>query len=122
MDRSTIAPLTTIHPGHPLRLQDGAGTRISVLHGKAWVTQDADAADRLLTEGDDFVLDRGGLSLVTALEEEAQVSVTPPAPVRTSLWARIQRASIDRARLHAMQDRELRDIGLCRSQIELIGR
>jgi uncharacterized protein YjiS (DUF1127 family) len=122
MDRSPIAPVTTLSPGRFLR-EHAPGTRLSVLHGKVWVTQDGDPADRVLVEGDDFVFDRAGLSLITALEEEAQVAITPPAPGKASLWSRLhraRRAALDRARLHEMQDRELRDIGLCRSQIDAL--
>lgn len=129
MDRHPVAPSTTIAPNRPLRLESAAGSRVTVLHGKVWITQDQDTRDCLLAEGDDFLLDRSGLAVVTALEDDAQVAITPAdamkAPAPASLWTRFvnaRRAQIDRARLRAMHDRELQDIGLCRSQIELVGR
>ncbi len=129
MDHYPISPSITIQPEHPHRLRDGAGHRVTVLHGQAWITQDGDPRDRLLVAGDDFVLDRGGLAVVTALEEEAQVALTGPerasAAPKQSFWSRLRaahRGAAARASLRAMRDRELQDIGLCRSQIELVGR
>lgn len=60
-----------------IRLEDAAGTRLRVLRGSVWITQEGDRKDYYLTGT--FTLDRPGLALVHALEP-AELGVWQPVP------------------------------------------
>ena len=60
-----------------LRLQDGAGLEVRCLLGTLWITEEAAREDTIIAYGHSFVLDRPGLSLVTALGGPALVVVQP---------------------------------------------
>jgi Protein of unknown function (DUF2917) len=70
-----------------LRLRDGVGVEVRCLPGNLWVTEEGEREDRILNRGQSFVLDRPGLSLVTALGGPAMLVVQPgtvfaPNPLR----------------------------------------
>lgn len=50
-----------------MRLADAKGWTISVLSGELWITQDGDVRDIVVGIGEDHVLDRNGLALLSAL-------------------------------------------------------
>jgi hypothetical protein len=54
-----------------LRVAEGAGLEVKSIRGHLWITQHGDLEDRIIESGQSFVLDRPGLSLVTALGELA---------------------------------------------------
>jgi hypothetical protein len=54
--------------GKPVRVDDGRGIEVSVVYGSIWITQDRDAADVCLAAGESFRIDRGGATLIDALE------------------------------------------------------
>jgi len=60
-----------------LRIADAAGFEVKCLRGNLWITQHGDLEDRIIGRGESFVLDRPGLSLVTALGEPALLVVRP---------------------------------------------
>jgi hypothetical protein len=60
-----------------LRLRDGVGVEVRCLLGSLWVTEEGEREDRILSRGQSFVLDRQGLSLVTALGGPAMLVVQP---------------------------------------------
>ena len=74
MDLSQLAPAVDLQPGQSLRMQDSVGHRIVVLQGNVWITQDRDPRDVVLGAGEDFVIDRPGLAVVTPLDGPARVS------------------------------------------------
>lgn len=59
-----------------LRVRDGKGAALRIVAGALWLTQQGDARDIVLEAGDDFVLDRNGLSVLIPLG---------PGPVRLVL-------------------------------------
>jgi hypothetical protein len=70
METTMAVPLDTpiyLKAGGLLRIVDGAGFEVKCLSGSLWITQDGDLEDRTIGHGESFVLDRPGLSLVTAL-------------------------------------------------------
>lgn len=74
------APLDTpvyLTERESLRLPDSAGLEVRCLLGNLWITEEGDGEDRILANGESFVLDRPGLSLVTALTGPALVVVQP---------------------------------------------
>ena len=74
MDLSQIASGIDLAQGEALRLEDAAGRRITVLQGHVWITQDGDPRDVVLQAGEDFVIERPGLALVTPLDGGARVA------------------------------------------------
>jgi hypothetical protein len=72
-----------LQPRELLPIEDGAGLEVKCLRGNLWITQAGDAEDNIVHGGESFVLDRSGLSLVTALLGPALLIVQPgriPAP------------------------------------------
>ena len=60
-----------------LRLENGIGLEVRSLLGNLWITEEGEREDRILSRGQSFVLDRAGLSLVTALGGPALLIVQP---------------------------------------------
>ena len=60
-----------------LPIEDGAGLEVKALAGDLWITQTGDSEDNIIRKGESFVLDRPGLTLVTALLGPAMVVVQP---------------------------------------------
>jgi hypothetical protein len=60
-----------------LPIEDGAGLEVKCLRGNLWITQAGDTEDKIVHGGESFVLDRPGLSLVTALLGPALLIVQP---------------------------------------------
>jgi DUF2917 family protein len=89
-EASMATPLDTpIHlkERESLRVHDGAGLEVRCLLGNLWITEEGERDDTIIDHGRSFVLDRAGLSLVTALGGPALVIVQPgrisaPQPLR----------------------------------------
>jgi hypothetical protein len=60
-----------------LPIEDGVGLEVKSLRGDLWITQSGDPADHLIEADQSFVLDRPGLTLVTALLGPAVLVVQP---------------------------------------------
>lgn len=76
MDLSQIAGSIPVPHSQPVRIENALGRRIAVLEGHVWVTQDGDPRDIVLGAGEDFVFDRSGLAIVSALDGAARVLQT----------------------------------------------
>lgn len=74
MDLSHFVAGIDLLPGQAFRMQDAVGQRISVLQGHVWITQDRDPRDVVLAAGEDFVIERPGLALVTPLDGAARIA------------------------------------------------
>jgi hypothetical protein len=55
-----------LEPGELVRLDDARGTTLRVTRGTLWITLEHDIRDIVLTAGDAFTIDRGGLTVVEA--------------------------------------------------------
>lgn len=67
--------------GETLPIPEGAGLEVRCIRGHLWITQHGDLEDRVIGSKQSFVLDRLGLSLVTALGQPAVVFIKPGAIV-----------------------------------------
>lgn len=76
--------VTTIDLEHEqLLVLDGPRRgRVRVLHGAAWLTEDAEAGDVVLCAGSEHV-SRGGRTLIEALgASQVQIELAPASPAR----------------------------------------
>ncbi len=92
-------------PDELVKLDGARGTTLRVTRGVLWLTLEDDTRDVVLTAGDVFTIDRGGLTLVEAQEsstvcvmgrpiEEVHVHARQPAKEEQgSAWARSIRAT-----------------------------
>jgi hypothetical protein len=58
---------SVLNRGQLRRLDDSRGTLVQCLSGTLWLTQEGDARDLILEAGDEFCIERDGLSVVSAL-------------------------------------------------------
>lgn len=80
-----------------IRLEHAAGTRLRVVRGSVWITQEGDRKDHYLPATGTIALDRPGLALVQALEPAELVvwQLVPQISVAAQLargLARVSRA------------------------------
>src|SRR5437868_6936699 len=68
-------------------IRDGAGLTVKVREGAVWITQANDPNDIVLKAGESFVINRPGVTLVSA----------PVSPAVIGVWPAIQQARVDRA-------------------------
>src|ERR1700720_4326861 len=61
-------------PNELVKLDGARGTTLRVTRGTLWLTQEHDTRDFVLTAGDVYTIDRGGLTLVGA-QDTASVCV-----------------------------------------------
>ena len=57
--------------GELVRLDGARGTTLRVTRGTLWITLENDPRDIVLTAGDSYTIDRGGLTLIEAQEATA---------------------------------------------------
>lgn len=74
-----------VQRGGLIRLGDAEGTTVRCLSGAVWVTLERDDRDILLEPGQEFSIDRAGLSLVCAIAGPAEVSIRDPRPAAETL-------------------------------------
>jgi hypothetical protein len=60
-----------------IRLQDPEGTRVQVVSGALWITQDTDRQDHWLEADSALTLDRPGLALIHAQQPSEIVLIEP---------------------------------------------
>ena len=87
MNTRDLTPATTyLRKGEILRLHRGRGQRIESIHGGLWITMDHDLRDIFIDSGEGFTVDRGGDTLISALDDASLVVLAPtPAPGETPL-------------------------------------
>jgi hypothetical protein len=72
-----------------IRLEGAAGTKLQILLGSVWITQEGDRNDYYLSATDTITLERPGLALVHALEP-TELVVWRPVP-QISVTAQLAR-------------------------------
>ena len=80
---------TTVHLARDglLGIDDGRGLRLRVASGAVWLTQQDDGRDVVLREGESFVIDRAGRTVVQALDP-AELRLNAAAEATTSTYTR----------------------------------
>ena len=73
-----------------LPIRNGMGVEVKSMRGDLWITQDADPEDRIVEAGQSFVIDRPGVTLVTALLGPAVLVLQPG---RVSALRELRRAA-----------------------------
>jgi hypothetical protein len=68
-----------------IAVRDGKGVRVLCLRGSLWITQEQSAKDVILENGDSFVIDSPGLTLVMALRPAA-LRITERGEPAASVW------------------------------------
>ena len=68
-----------------IAVRDGKGARVVCLRGSLWITQEQSATDVLLENGQSFVIDSPGLTLVMALRPAA-LRITERGQRAASVW------------------------------------
>ncbi|MCA3180649.1 MAG: DUF2917 domain-containing protein [Burkholderiales bacterium] len=74
MDMRTERVRIELDGGQTLRLQDAQGASVVVVAGEVWLTQEGDPKDVVLAAGEGHVVERGGLSVLQALDD-ARVTI-----------------------------------------------
>lgn len=84
--------------GELVRLDGARGTTLRVTRGTLWITLENDTRDIVLTGGDSYTIDRGGLTLIEAqdaaavcvmahyVDEVHQRAVNSPRRGRIATW------------------------------------
>jgi 4-oxalocrotonate tautomerase len=87
-----------------MSLTDAAGAEVAVLKGQVWLTTDGDLRDIFLAPGEVHAIERGGLTLINAVEPSV-LHVQPPRPARPwwkrwlmNVWDALAAAGEARAR------------------------
>ena len=65
-----------LHPNQTLRLVDGAGATVCALEGEVWITEENQARDIVLAQGNCYRLRNRGLALINPLGGTASVELT----------------------------------------------
>lgn len=68
-----------LRKGEIHRIRNGLGQRIEALSGCLWVTIDNDLRDIFVGPGEGFSIDRGGDTLVSAMDDSRFVLLDPVA-------------------------------------------
>ena len=61
-------PVLALEAGQVLTLDDAAGTRVVPRLGTIWVTEEGDSEDHIVGPGETLIIDRGGRTLLQALQ------------------------------------------------------
>jgi hypothetical protein len=79
---------TLISRGRMHRIEDGQGNLVQCLSGTLWLTQQGDRRDIVLEAGQEALIERGGLSILSALTDARYVLLRQPVPAVVPLHAR----------------------------------
>jgi len=67
----------------PVRIEDGRGARVRVQSGLVWLTQQGCIDDMILKAGASYLIERGGLTLVSNFgNQPAVITIEPPTWVK----------------------------------------
>jgi uncharacterized protein (DUF3084 family) len=77
--------------GNMVRIEDGRGMMVRVVSGEAWITEEGDARDHLVTAGRCVRIMSSGVTLVSALSRSS-ISLSSRASRFARLRTRLTRA------------------------------
>jgi len=69
MNTDLKLPSISLHHGQAHRIESGKGLLVQCLSGTLWLTQDSDPRDIVLEPGQEAIIERSGLSVVSALSD-----------------------------------------------------
>lgn len=79
MNSHRVSEEISLQPGHPIRLNDAAGTRVRCLRGTIWITVANEPDDVFLDSGQSYLISRNGLSLVERIGNSS-IQLESPRP------------------------------------------
>ena len=77
MDAIRNSSVTELKRRSTLKLEQGRGTVVRVVHGNVWLPQHNDTADYVMRAGDGMVLSGAGTTLIHACEDSSLQLVAP---------------------------------------------
>jgi Protein of unknown function (DUF2917) len=93
MDKETIMEMglaqanIALEARHAMSLTDAVGAQVALLKGHVWLTTDGDVRDIFLAPGEVHSIQRGGLTLINAVEPSVlHVQAPRPAQPRWKRW------------------------------------
>ena len=78
--------------GKPIRIDDGRGIEVAVVHGSVWITQHWDSRDICIGTGESFRIERDGATMIDALKSSLVTLTLPTIQNRPS---RVSMAGVD---------------------------
>lgn len=88
-----------------LSLRDAAGARLRCTRGSLWLTQEGGGQDIVLTPGECFTVERGGLTLVNALKDGSLLIASAPRPQVRNIGAwMLRRMNFTTLRRHPLAE------------------
>ena len=85
METSLSHSLLRLDAGQILSVESPVGRCAMVFQGRAWITQEGDLGDYVVSAGESFMFDRPGLALVEALEPTSLIMLAQQTHAHESI-------------------------------------
>lgn len=100
MDIALHGSTVTLERDRMIAVRDAAGSTVRCLRGSLWITERRGESDVILGAGESFTITRGGLTVITALDDatmrvcERARSTAPRLLAQLRAWFSRQRRSM----------------------------